>query len=112
MLYHWGNMMKNDTWPYVDLETTPEIRIRKQLKHMYPQWFDDIGKFRILASMPLAIELSSNMHLYYAFGHHIYSLSSQNTYALLVRQTYFDFSIYCNNWTLYKHMYNTHEMLS
>ena len=45
----------------------------------------------ILTGKP-GFELSRNMHLHYAFGSHIYSFSSMNTYV-----TYFTFCIDTNN---------------
>ena len=40
-------------------------------------------------SSPLCFEHNSNMHIYYLFGNHIYSLSSMTTYVFLAWQTYF-----------------------
>ena len=49
-------------------------------------------------------ELSCNMQMYYAFGNHIYSLSSMTTYIFLAWQTYFIFCINTNNIENCSHM--------
>ena len=46
---------------------------------------------------PICFGLSSHMHMYYAFGNYIFSLSSITTYAFLVSQTYFVFCFHANN---------------
>ena len=46
-------------------------------------------------SKPVNFELSSNIHMYYAYGIHIYS--SVATHVFLVWHTYFVFCIYANN---------------
>ena len=53
--------------------------------------------FTITTSKTGDYEVSSNMHMYYAFGKHIYSLSSMNTQVFFVWQTYFVFCTYANN---------------
>ena len=50
-----------------------------------------------VTSKPVGFELNSNMHTYYAFDDHIYSLSSVNTCKILVWQTHFVFCVYANN---------------
>ena len=42
-------------------------------------------------------QLSSNIHIYYAFGNHITSLLSVTTYVFFIWQTYFVSCIYANN---------------
>ena len=37
-----------------------------------------------LTSKPVGSEVHNTMHMYYAFGNHIYSLSSMNTHVLFL----------------------------
>ena len=55
---------------------------------------------------PVGFELSSNMHMDYAFGNHTYSLPSMTTYVFLVWHTYFVFCIYTKNFGNCTHVYN------
>ena len=54
-------------------------------------------------SNPVGFELSSNTHMYYAYGDHIYSLSSIYIYVFLVWQNYL--CIYVNNLGNCTHMF-------
>ena len=54
---------------------------------------------------PVCIELSSNVHRYYAFDNHIYYFSCMTSYVLLVWQAYFCFLMYANNFWNCWHMY-------
>ena len=79
-----------------------------------------------ITSKPVGFELTSNMHIFYAFGNHIYSLSLMTcipyfadififctcVYVFLVWQTYFIFCIHANNHETCAHMYNTHEVVN
>ena len=49
---------------------------------------------------PIGFELSTIMHMYYAFCNYIYSFSSMATYVLLVWQTYFLSVIYTNTFEI------------
>ena len=44
---------------------------------------------RMKPNKPVGFELNSNIHMYYALGSHIYSLSSMTTYVFLAWQTSF-----------------------
>ena len=57
--------------------------------------------FTLLFIQALCCDLSSNMHMCYAFGNHICPLPSMNTYVFLVWQIYFVFYIYANNFGNY-----------
>ena len=48
----------------------------------------------------VGFELSSNMHMYYAFDKHIYSFSSMSAYIFPVWQAYFFFLIYASTFEI------------
>ena len=78
--------------------------------------FCNINNIFVLAmistSTSVSFELSSNMHMYYAFGNHIWSLSQMSTCVFFVWQTCFVFCIYANNFENCTHLYNGHGVLT
>ena len=62
-----------------------------------------IAGYKSRPSKLVCCKPSSNMHIYYLFGNHIYSLSSMVTYVFLLWQTYFAFCIYANNCENFTH---------
>ena len=71
---------------------------------------------KITKKKPADFELSSNMHMYYAFDNHIYSFSFR-TYAFLVWQTSHFYLIYANTFEIVQtyvciQNINAHEVLS
>ena len=63
-------------------------------------------------SKQIGFELSSHMHMYYAFGNYIYCFSSVTMYVFLVWQTYFVSITYVNYLGNCTHVYNAQHVLS
>ena len=55
-------------------------------------------------SNPIGFKLSSYVHIYNAFGNHIYSLSSMATYVFIIWLTYFVLCITAKNFGNFTHM--------